>query len=461
MNAPLKKQVFALLNSEISPQCDKRNGRPGMALWNILVLGVLRLDLNEDYDRILELANEHTTLRLMLGHDHSDKHRYDLQTIKRNVQLLTVEIIEQINNIVVSSGHALLKKKDGEVLHGRCDSFVVETNVHFPTDINLLFDAMRKAIQLTAKLSDCHGLSDWRQSKNNIRHLKKSMRHVQNKKRSRAKDPALQDQRQTRIEKAHQTYLDIAQQYFDKVQNTLSTIAGIEKSEDATHVLLLPKIQTFIAHAERQIDQIKRRVIQKETIPHEEKVLSVFEEHTEWVSKGKAGVPVELGVKVCILEDEHQFILHHQVMLQQADSEVAEAMVIAAKKNYPNLTSCSFDKGFHSPENQRTLPKHLTHVVLPRKGRLSKEAHAIEHSEEFIASRHQHSAVESGINALEVHGLDRCNDRGVPGFRRYVAMAALARNIHRLGDILHTQAKTRALRKRKFLSRKTPDKLAA
>ncbi len=67
-----------------------------------------------------------------------------------------------------------------------------------------------------------------------------------------------------------------------------------------------------MAHATRQIDQIRRRVILGEVIAHEEKVFSIFEPHTEWISKGKAGVPVELGLKVCILEDQHQFILHHQ-----------------------------------------------------------------------------------------------------------------------------------------------------
>ena len=86
-----------------------------------------------------------------------------------------------------------------------------------------------------------------------------------------------------------------------------------------------------------------------EVIPHGEKVFSIFEPHTEWVSKGKAGVPVELGVKVCILEDQYQFILHHQVMQQMTDDQVAVSMVAQAKQRFANLNACSFDKGFHSP----------------------------------------------------------------------------------------------------------------
>lgn len=245
------------------------------------------------------------------------------------------------------------------------------------------------------------------------------------------------------------------------MQNTLSTIAEIEKSQDAEDVRFVPEIEQYIAHAKRQIDQIRRRVIQKESIPHEEKVFSIFEPHTEWISKGKAGVPVELGVKVCIFEDQHQFILHHQVMQQQVDSEVAVSMVADAKKRFPDLKSCSFDKGFHSPENQIELAKLLDHVVLSRKGKLSKEAHAIEHSEEFMTTRRQHSAVESAINALEVHGLDICRDHGIHGLHRYVAMAIVARNIHRIGDILNQQAAKRVLRRRTYIPRVAQNKLAA
>ncbi len=86
-------------------------------------------------------------------------------------------------------------------------------------------------------------------------------------------------------------------------------------------VLKKLEIEGFMQHAIRQIDQTERRVMLGEVIPHDEKVFSIFEPHTEWVSKGKAGVPVELGVKVCILEDQHQFILHHQVMQNKTDDQ--------------------------------------------------------------------------------------------------------------------------------------------
>ena len=176
-------------------------------------------------------------------------------------------------------------------------------------------------------------------------------------------------------------------------------------------------------------------------------MFSIFEDYTEWLSKGKAGVPVELGLNVCILEDSDGFILHHQVMQHCTDSDIAVAMVRGAKAQFPRLAACSFDKGFHSPDNQIELAKLLDQVVLPRKGKLSKVHQAAQNDPDFVQARRQHSAVESGINALEVHGLDRCPDRGLDHFKRYVALAVVGRNLQKLGAILQAEALEKQQRK--------------
>ncbi|MFC1681713.1 transposase, partial [Pseudomonadota bacterium] len=176
---------------------------------------------------------------------------------------------------------------------------------------------------------------------------------------------------------------------------------------------------------------------------------------TEWISKGKAGVPVELGLKVCIVEDTQGYLLHHQVMERQTDDQVAIDLITQAQDRYPEMRVCSFDKGFHSPRNQGELAKKLDRVVLPKKGRCNKEERDRQDSEAFKASRRKHSAVESGINALEVHGLDRCLDHGIDGFKRYVALAIVARNIQKLGADLQKKVQQQETRKR------DRDKLAA
>jgi hypothetical protein len=166
---------------------------------------------------------------------------------------------------------------------------VVETNVHYPTDINLLLDAVRKTITLTADYAALTGLGGWRQSGYNCRQIKKAHRETQQMKRSTSRDVIKKEKRQAEIVQAHQDYLDLAKQFIHKSQTTLA-IELVDISLTAFTKAL--EIQTYITHAERQIDQIERRVVQGETIPHGEKVFSVFQPHTEWISKGKAGVPV-------------------------------------------------------------------------------------------------------------------------------------------------------------------------
>ena len=444
---PLREALFQLLDVKIAPTVNKGNGRPGMTLWSIFVCGVMRLDLNIDYDRLHDLVNNHATLRAMLGHGAFNNEAYHYQTLKDNVKLFTPELLDDINQRIVASGHLVAKKKSGEALRGRCDSFVVETDVHYPTDINLLFDAMRKVITLTAQWCEERGLTDWRQHAYNVGHVKRTMRSAQNKKRSKAKSEAQQAKNGALVINAHNAYLDVARRYLDKAKGTLTQLEqrGFVSELDVPRRL---EIEGFMAHAERQIDQVRRRVILGEVIAHDEKVFSIFEPHTEWISKGKAGVPVELGVKVCLLEDQYQFILHHQVMQRQTDEQVTVAMVTQAKQRFPQLAACSFDKGFHSTANQIALREHLTLVALPRKGALSKAAQEVEQSVDFVKARRAHSAVESAINALEVHGLNVCRDHGITGFKRYVAWAVVARNIHRIGALLWQQEQQRALRKR-------------
>lgn len=110
-NDSVRDDIFELLDKEIQPGKSKHTGRPGMTHWEILVMGVLRLTLNWDYDALHEQVNQHCTIRQMLGHSPSLMQEYALQTVKDNVQLLTPSLLEKINELVVKAGHTLVKKK--------------------------------------------------------------------------------------------------------------------------------------------------------------------------------------------------------------------------------------------------------------------------------------------------------------------------------------------------------------
>lgn len=453
MTAEVRKRVFEILQDVLpdkrgtgqAGKADPNTGRPGMTQWSILVLGVLRLGLNADYDRIHELANQHKTLRQMLGHsDWLDETRYELQTLKDNLRLFTPEILDRINQEVVRAGHQALKKSPDEGLLARIDSFVVETDVHFPTDTNLLLDAIRKVIGISADLATEYGLEGWRQHQYHQRQFKRQYRKVQQLKRSTSKDEAKRQQKQQEIRDAHRLYLNMAQGHLERAEMTRQQLCP----HDPLVMARLSELDEFMHHAERQIDQIDRRVLRGEVIPHEEKVFSLFEPHTEWISKGKAGVPVELGLRVNVVEDSDRFILHHLVMQKCTDDQVAVVTVKETQDRYPRLRAVSMDKGFHSPSNQQELKERLDCVALPKKGRLTQTEQLRESDPEFTALRRQHSAVESAINALGVHGLDKCPDHGIEGFKRYVALAVVARNIQRLGALLRQQEREAEQRKR-------------
>jgi len=453
INEPIREKVFSCLKKTIDTTIDQNTGRPGMDLWNIFVLALVKLAINCDFDRLQELANHHVILRQMLGHSGwDDPHHYALQTVIDNVSLFKPDVLMEINQVVVEAGHQLLDVKSTDPLKARCDSVVVETDVHYPTDINLLWDAMRTLIEITARACEKYGIPGWRQFRYQLRQLKKKYRQLQNARYSNSKDETKQQAQKEQIHQWYRDYLSLANHFIQKSEHTLVALA------QQGDTLAIIQMDNAIEHALRQIDQIDRRVLQGEVIPHAEKVFSIFEPHTEWVSKGKAGVPVELGVRVCVLEDQHQFILHHHIMWKETDDKVAVTMVEAAQQHFPSLNQCSFDKGFYSPDNVKKLNGILDQCILPKKGKLNQAEQESTQEAVYREARRQHSAVESCINNLEVRGLDRCLSYGRDGFERHVGLSVVATNVHRIGLILQRQARE-ALKQEK--SRAPQQRIAA
>ncbi len=296
----------------------------------------------------------------------------------------------------------------------------------------MLFDATRKVIQLAAQLCEKFNTTDWRQSQYNIKTVKKYYRKAQSSKKGGKRD---EEKRVSQIQAAHKSYVEIAGSFFLKAAETMSYI-NEHHSLSTIDMAKLLEIDDYLKHGVRQIDQIKRRVLDGEVIPNEAKVYSLFEPHTEWICKGKLGVPVELGVRVCIVEDSDQFILHHKVMWKQTDDKLTVPMAKETKEKYPNLHSISYDRGFYSRDNREQLSEILTAFALPKKGKLSESDKTIQSSDDYIKAKQKHSAVESAINALDIHGLDMCPDHGKTGLERYVAIAIVSRNIQRIGAIL-------------------------
>lgn len=237
--------------------------------------------------------------------------------------------------------------------------------------------------------------------------------------------------------------------FYNKASLSLYKLNSIENASKKA----LKEIEKYMCYVLKQIDLIERRVIKGEVIPHLEKIFSVYEEHTEWISKGKAGVPQELGIRVAILEDQYQFILNHTVMEGLTDEKITVPFTCETLVKFPSLSICSYDKGFYTPQNKTDLKKKLDKVVVPKKGKLSSEEKEEELADEFIKIKYQHSAIESAIGALDHRGLDKCPDHGIDGFKKYVALGILGRNIQNLGNILK-QKEIKMYKRRERLKKK-------
>lgn len=425
--------IFEVLLTMQPEDTTMKKGRKGMDLWTIFVLGTLRLACNWDYDKLKSCFDNHSLIRKMTGIDmicDADKIT-SLQCIHDNVGLYTKEIADKISQISIDFAHRRLFPKTTE-LHTRTDSFVLLSNVHYPTDFNLLKDCVWKCISLCASTANKFGHRGWREHQSMWTQFRGEYNKLSKMRHSNSKKEEVKEKRTQEINAAIRTYLGGALKYLEKA-----------KKYQEEFKVDIPELSPFLEYGAIFIDQIKRRIFEGEKIPQEEKLYSVFEPYTEWICKGKAGVRQELGVKVCIVEDQHGFILEHRVMKKEQDQEVAFLMAKNSQIKFPNIASMSFDKGFHSKKDQEgkdnrlNIEERLGIVAhLPQMGRRNKEAQKRESSPEFGAARKAHPAVESAINALESHGLDRCPDKGEKNFDRYVAMAVTAANIHHIGAIL-------------------------
>jgi hypothetical protein len=415
--------VFALLASNVNAATASNNGRPGMDLWTILVLGTIRLALDCDYDRLAHIATYDGLVRQMLGlpvfgidtEDAPFHHR----TISDNICLFDQPI---------------LKKNATEKLHVKTDSYVLETNVHYPTDANLLADAARKAIQLISRLCNTLGLLGWRKFDNWQCRLKSAQRTFE---KTASKGGANKPQR---VQSTAQSYLDIALQVEAKIDQSLNQLRTQPLSP--VQILQLDEIVKYQDYLIQHIDLLERRVIQGQTIPHEEKIFSIFEPHTELIKKGKVMPPVEFGHRLLVSTEQHGFILDYKIML--GGSEHAEAIPAADRLlerfGVGEIASHSFDKGFSSTEDRELISLYIPLVIMPKSGAKNAEEKARESDKKWCARRHAHSAVESDINCLEQHGLNRCPDKGWRGYTRYVGLGVLAYNLHKIGAKLLQRA---------------------
>ncbi len=153
--------ILELVAQDVNRDSRDDCGRAGMDYWQILVLAAVRLGCNLDYDTLHDLAENHRRLRAMMGVGEWDaRTSFNWRRIRDNVCLLTPETIQKIDHLIVVEGHRLVPKAAEQT---RADSFVMETNIHYPTESTLIRDGVRKIIELCVALAETSGSTGWRQ----------------------------------------------------------------------------------------------------------------------------------------------------------------------------------------------------------------------------------------------------------------------------------------------------------
>ena len=304
-----------------------------------------------------------------------------------------------------------MKKNGAEKLEVKTNSYVLESNIHHPTDCNLLWDAARKCVELLDNLHESLNLGGWRKAKYWKRQIKKAMRACEKLASSGGANKA------ERVAKSAQEYVALAGRLEEKVRASLEDLKG--RALSLVQLVSLQRIGYFHEMLIKHIDLVERRLVLKETIPHEEKVFSLFESHTELIKKGKARPAVEFGHRLLLSTEQHGLIIDYKVM--EGGSEPGEILPLVQRLTerfgVGSIASLSTDKGFVSEANRQQLEEFIGEVVMPKKGRLNEVEIQRESTRQWKKLKNRHSAIESDINSLEHHGLDHCPDKGLNGYK--------------------------------------------
>ena len=429
----LRDEILDLVAQDVNDGSRTDRGREGLDYWQILVLASVRLGCNLNYDKLQDLAEQHRALRQIMGvGDWDEDINFSWRRIRDNVSLVKPETIEKVSHLIVSEGHRL---EPDAVKKVRVDSFVVETNIHYPTESSLIVDGTRKVIELCVLLSAAFGINGWRQSDHLLKKVKQTARQISRISSRKGKNY------QKRLKQQYRKLLRRTEALLSRAKELCETLET-HPSLDFASVSQLAELKVFIERTEQVCGTARRRVLEGEQVPNEDKLFSIFEPQTQLYKRGKAGKPLQFGRLVLVCEDAAGFISHHHVMPRDAQDQ--DVVVTETQKLQDRLEGrieeASFDRGFHSPENQEKLSEIIKHPCLPKPGSKQSAEQLAKATVNFHKARRRHPGIESAIGALQSgNGLKRCRDAKELGFERYVALGILGRNLHTLGKLLIAQ----------------------
>ncbi len=412
------------------PNTDEYAGAPGMTAWQTLVAVTLRQSLNLSYDDLEILFDQNKLVREFLEISSYEKDRFSESRLGRNCRKISPETIKAINDAVLKLA-VENDFEDGKTLRG--DSFVCKTNIHYPSDTKAINESCNRVISLCVKATS--GKNGWRQHEHWRKAIKSLAMKLVQCKRSKKKDKELKAKE---IKEAYGKLIGKARELQTKAFKTWEELLILEHHQDLGY---------YMCCLEIMIDLAEKRVMLNEKLSPSEKIYSIFEPHTELVHRGKYPLPIEYGHRILVVEGKSGMILDHKIMENGVlDQDEVLPMLERLNQKYGKVKILSLDKGYNSKKlKELDLESKVDFLVLPSKGYKNKDVKKKESEKGFIKSRLWRAGVEACIGTLmSAHGADKCRDKKIRGYRRWVSACVLSRNLVTFGKLLLEQRKKEA-----------------
>ena len=334
--------------------------------------------------------------------------------LQENIKRVTPETMEQMNRAILKKAELDGVEKGRKV---RTDCTVVETNIHDPMDSWLLFDCVRVLTRLMVSGYEAFPISFSRHNKR----AKRRALGILNAKDNDARRPLYRDL----VVVTTQT-LDDATRYVGRLKVwKVKTLR-----QELLQPVLIAELERVVNLTLRVIDQTERRIFKGETVPSNEKVVSIFETHTDIIVKKRR--ETEYGHKICLTTGTSSLILDCVVLEgNPADSDLARKMIDRQIEIYERPPrQAAFDGAFASAANLEDIKGQGVKDVMFSKKRGLEVSEMVKSSWVYQRLRNFRAGIEAGISFLKrCFGLDRCTWSGLPSFKSYVWSSIVTANL--------------------------------
>jgi transposase, IS5 family len=362
----------------------------------------------------------------------------DDSVLIRWANLIRPETLHQLLEHVVTVAHHLQVTRGRKL---RTDGTVVESPIHLPTDSSLLADGVRvlgRTLGRARQVLQSAAAGSMQMAQTLFRNRWRSARN-----RAREIGRAVQQSAQEGKKRSVCLYRKLLAITCATVKQARQVAAVLRQETTQQADQLAKQIEHFVPLVEQVVCQATRRVLQGESVPAPDKLVSLFEPHTDIIRRGKPGRTAEFGHKVWIDEVDGGIVSDYRVLDGNAPDQ---SQWLPSLERHQELfgrppDQMSGDRGMYSRDNEaRAQAAGVRRVILPQAGHRSAARKQYEQQRWFRRGRRYHQGIEGRISVLKRrYGLDRCRDHGESGFERWVGWGIIAHNLLVIGSAVATR----------------------